>query len=248
MQHVGVAEEDRSGAPQERPLVLRRVAVIDRRNDAADMEAIELARLVLGEGLGGEEEEGPRLRVGGEGLEDGELVAEALAARRPGAHDHVLAGRQQLSGGGLMAVERAHAGREERFAQRGRQVLRKLGGAASTGRLVRHRHDLLVPAAGEERLERAGCFGGHAGVVVHDAILLRSAGRRRRTAPARQRSAGQGGRPPRRPAPDDGPRRQPLGYRPLGPVPNAKGALARPPAQPSLPSAPTARSVVPGRA
>ena len=173
VQHVGIAQQDGRGPPEQRTLVLRRVSVVDRRDDARDVEAIELACLVLGEGLGGEEEEGARLRIGGEGLEDGQLVAEALAARRPGAHDDVLPGRQQVAGGGLVAVERVDAGREERFAQRGRQIRRELGAAAASRRLVRHRDDLLVPAAGEERLECACGFGGHAGVVVHGLILLR---------------------------------------------------------------------------
>ena len=116
VQHVGVAEQDGRGAAQQRPLVLRRVPVVDGRHHAGHAEPVELACLVLGERLGGEEEEGARLGVGDEGLEHGELVAEALAARRPGAHDHVLAGRQEVPGGGLVTVERA--GRRPRGALR----------------------------------------------------------------------------------------------------------------------------------
>ena len=173
VQHVGVGEEDRRRASQKGALILWRVSVVDRRDDAGDAEPGELARLVLGERLGGEEEERARLRLGGERLEDGELVAEALAAGRAGAHDDVVAGRQRVTGGGLMTVQRGHAGREERFAQRGRQVLRQFGVAASPRRLVRHGHDLLVAAAGEERSQPGGRLGSHAGVVVHRCILLR---------------------------------------------------------------------------
>ena len=187
VEHVRVAEEDGGGAPQERPLVLRRVAVVDRRHYARHPEAVELARLVLRECLGREEEEGTCLGVGAEGLEDGELIAEALAARRPGAHDDVAAGRQQLPCGGLVAVQRVNACREERFAQRGRQLLGKVGGVATSRRLVRHRHDLLVPAAGEERLQRPGGLGCHAGVAIHAAIVLRGAALL--TPPTRERGA-----------------------------------------------------------
>ena len=173
VKHVRVAEEDGRRASQERPLVLRGVPVVDGRDDAGHVEPVELACLVLGERLGGEEEEGARLRVGGEGLEGGQLVAEALAARRPRADDDVVAGRQQVARGGLMTVKRMNAGREECFAQRGRQIVGKVGGAAAPRRLVRHGHDLLVPAAGEERLQRPCSLGGHAGVVIHAVILLR---------------------------------------------------------------------------
>ena len=176
VQHVGVGEQDRRGAAQQRALVLRCVAVVDRRHHAGDTEPGELARLVLGQRLGGEEEEGARLVVGDEGLEHGELVAKAFAARRPGAHDHVLAGGQEVPGGGLVAVQRVDAGREERVAQRGRQVRGEVGGAAAPRRLVCHGDDLLVPAAREERLQRPGGFGGHAGVVVHAAMVLHAKG------------------------------------------------------------------------
>ena len=185
VQHVGVGEQDGRGAPQQRALVLRRVAVVDRRDDARAHEACELARLVLRERLGGEEEERPRLRLLGEGLEHGELVAEALAARRAGADDDVVAGRQQVAGGGLVAVQGGDAGRGERFAQRGRQLLGEAGGAAAPRRLVRHADHLLVPAAREERAQGAGGGGRHAGVVVHGSILLRP--RRRRPACRRGR-------------------------------------------------------------
>ena len=84
---------------------MRRVAVVDGRHHPRHAEAVELACLVLRERLGGEEEECARLRVGDEGLEDGELIAEALAARRPRAHDDVATGRQQLPSGGLVSVQ-----------------------------------------------------------------------------------------------------------------------------------------------
>ena len=207
VQHVGIAEDDRRRATQLGALLVRRVAVVDRRDDAGDAHLGQLAGLVLGERLGGEEEEGACLRLRGEGFEDGELVAEALAARRSGAHDQVLAGRERIPGGDLMAVERVHAGGEERVAQRGWQVLRKLDRAAPPRRLVRHGHDLLVAAAGEERPQRGGRLGSHAG-VIHRFILPR------RAAPAS--ACGGFGRP------------CPIDLR------NAKGALARPSAQPSV--------------
>jgi hypothetical protein len=72
-----------------------------------------------------------------------------------------------------VTVQGVDAGREERLAQRGRQVVREVGGAASPRRLVRYGDDLLVAAACEERLQRPRGLWGHAGVVFHAAILLR---------------------------------------------------------------------------
>ena len=46
-------------------------------------------RARLGEGLGGEHEEGGGGAVGGEGLQDGQQVAEGLAAGGAGGHHHV---------------------------------------------------------------------------------------------------------------------------------------------------------------
>ena len=116
VQHVGVGEQDRRRAPQQRPLVLRRVAVVDGGCHAGQAEAVELARLVLGERLGGEEEQGARLGVGGERLEDGELVAEALAARRPGARRP--RSRRPPGGPGRRPGGRGASGRRPRGALR----------------------------------------------------------------------------------------------------------------------------------
>ena len=115
-----------------------------------------------------------------------------------------MPGRQQVPGGGLVAVQRGDAGRGERCAQRGRQILGEAGGAAAPRRLVRHLDHLLVPAAREERAQGAGGGGCHAGVEVHGLILLRPSAGSGLPSPAPA--------PPPRPAPSL----------------NDEGALARP--------------------
>ena len=190
VEHVGVAEQDRGRAPQQGARVLRRVAVVDRRDGRLDARRVEperaqLARLVLGQRLGGEEEERAALRVARVVVEHGQLVAEALAAGGAGADHHVLAGPQGVVGGALVAVQALDAGREERFAQRGRQVRGQLRRAAPARGLVRHGHDLLVAALAEQGAQ-ALLDGG----VTHAAILLD--GPAPTTAP-RGGPAGQGG-------------------------------------------------------
>ena len=135
------------------------------RHGARDPEGRELARLILGERLGGEEEQRARLRVARGLGERGELVAEALAARRARGHDHVLAGLQQVVGGALVAVQGRDAGRRERVAQGGRQLVRQRLRGAGARRLVRHGHDLVVAALAEQRAQAAVRVHAHALMV-----------------------------------------------------------------------------------
>ena len=51
VQHVRVGEQDVRPAPDVRAEGVRRIAVIGRRVDAAQAEGLDLAQLVLGEGL-----------------------------------------------------------------------------------------------------------------------------------------------------------------------------------------------------
>ena len=110
-------------------------------------------------------------------LEHGKLVAEALAARRAGADDDVLAGPKQVVGGALVTVKLFDAGRDQRCAQRGRQVRRQLRRAASSRGLVRDGDHLLVPALAEERAQSPLADGGRS-VDAHIAILYLRAGER----------------------------------------------------------------------
>ena len=88
--------------------VVRRVAVIgeglDVRFQFAD-ETMHFRHLVVGQGLCGEEIDGPGLGLLEDLLEHGDVVAQGLAAGRGRDKDHVLALMDQLDGAGLVAVE-----------------------------------------------------------------------------------------------------------------------------------------------
>ena len=108
VEHVRVGDDDLAGAADRRPDGRRRVAVVRRGRDAqvsCPGELGELGDLVLAEGLGGKQEEGPRRWVVGQGLEGGQGVAQRLA-RCGGRHHHdVLAGPDGLDRRGLMDVQ-----------------------------------------------------------------------------------------------------------------------------------------------
>ena len=150
-------------------------------------QTVQRARLILGECLGGEDEEGATLRIGDLLRQRGELVAQALAARRAGADHHILGGPQQVVGRALMAVQRANACREQRRAQLIGKVVRQLRRPALARGLVGQCHDLLVAALAEERAQAllhvaAGLGPGAAPVAcagvgpAHASILLDAGG------------------------------------------------------------------------
>ena len=83
------------------------VAVVDRAGGRGPGrgELAEGGELVLGQRLGGVEEEGPRRPVLQPLVEHGGLEAEALAAGGGGGDDDVLALQRGVDGGGLVRVE-----------------------------------------------------------------------------------------------------------------------------------------------
>ena len=100
VEHVRVRHHDVAALLDRGAAAGRRVAVVgvdlevDRK---AGLERAKLRELVLGEGLGREEIDGAALRVFEQPLENGQVVAERLAARGGCHHDEVLT----LSDGGI---------------------------------------------------------------------------------------------------------------------------------------------------
>ena len=95
-------------------LVVGGVAVVDREGGRGSCRGplprgsgklAQCGELVLGQGLGGVEEEGPRRPVLQPLVEDGGLEAEALAAGGGRGDDDVLALQRGVDGGGLVRVE-----------------------------------------------------------------------------------------------------------------------------------------------
>ena len=107
VEHVGVRDDDVSLPPDRLPGVVGGVPVVgvglDVRLELAD-QAVDLVHLVLGEGLRGKHIERAGLRLFEDLLEDREVVAEGLAARRRGDQDDALPLPDQLHRPGLVAV------------------------------------------------------------------------------------------------------------------------------------------------
>jgi hypothetical protein len=91
VQHVGVGQQDGGAVAYAGALRARRVAVVERGDRPRQAQRGELARLVLGERLGGVEEERPAVGVVGEGVERGQREGQRLAAGGARGHDHVAA-------------------------------------------------------------------------------------------------------------------------------------------------------------
>jgi hypothetical protein len=110
VQHVRVGDDDPARVPRCHAQGGGRVPVVgeDAEGKApAEGDLIELGLLVLGEGLRGEEVEGPGRRALQEGLDDGEVVAEGLPAGGRRDDDEVPAQPGHAVGLGLMRVEPA---------------------------------------------------------------------------------------------------------------------------------------------
>jgi hypothetical protein len=81
-EHVRVGDDHLAGLAHDRADGRRRIAVVDGRREVQPREArqvAELGQLVLAQRLGGEQVEGPGRGVLGDGLQDGQVVAERLA-------------------------------------------------------------------------------------------------------------------------------------------------------------------------
>ncbi len=105
VEHVRVREDEVRPLADLPPLLVRCVAVVDRRLHLRDRERCEGARLVLRERLRRIEVDRAALRVGGERIEDRQVERERLAGRGSGRDDHVVAGARRRPGLGLVRVQ-----------------------------------------------------------------------------------------------------------------------------------------------
>ena len=126
VQHVGVGDDDLTGAAYLGPVAGLRVAVVRRaaeRRVHAAAKLAELAQLVLGQRLGGEEIERPRAPRPQQALQHRDVIAKALPARGGGGDDHVAALAERLDGPRLVFVERQEPQRfEMRFQDAGERI------------------------------------------------------------------------------------------------------------------------------
>jgi hypothetical protein len=109
VEHVRVGQHQVGAAPDHRAVGGRGVAVVGRRPDPGQGEGTDGAELVAGQGLGGGEVQRAAVALAEQGVEQRELVAEALAGGGAGGHDHVAAGTGQGHRGRLVGPERGHA-------------------------------------------------------------------------------------------------------------------------------------------
>ena len=148
VQHVGVRDHDVGPRADGLARVLRRVAVV---GEGADVGAerldhrVELGELVLGQRLGGEEVEGPRVGVLQDAVEDGQVVAEGLARGRGRHHDRALPRRRHVVGRPLVGVEPLVAPAAEHVAELPVKLGREVGELRRPGR--------VVAEGGEHRLD-----------------------------------------------------------------------------------------------
>ena len=135
-----------------------------RSGEDGGFEVVELGELVLGEGFGWEEVERPGGWVGEKIVDDGQVVAERLAAGGWGDHDDVFATACGMPAGGLVAVERIDATRAQRSRKRGiefsgqRVESGRLGWQNLPGGYVAHEHR-VEPQVADQRFDR------HEGII-----------------------------------------------------------------------------------
>ncbi|SPF50822.1 hypothetical protein SBA4_4530003 [Candidatus Sulfopaludibacter sp. SbA4] len=135
MQHVGIGEHHVGPLADGFARVLRGVAIVGEGANAgahAFKRGLQLVELVLGERLRREEVHGAGAFVAEEQIQDGQVVAEGLAAGGGGDDDHVLAGFDVVEGIGLVDVEARDAalleGRAQAWVDGGGDVREGAGG------------------------------------------------------------------------------------------------------------------------
>ena len=109
VEHVGVAQDQAGTLADRRPCRRRGVSVVRGGEDRAALGQVsrkrpERAELVVGQGLGGEQVQRAGLGCLEHPIQDRQVVAQGLAARRGGDHDRVLARAHALPGRCLVRV------------------------------------------------------------------------------------------------------------------------------------------------
>ena len=149
--HVGVRHEDGRGGADARALSPGRVTVVEGGDHARQAQTGEAASLVLGERLGGVDEERPAVGVAGEVVERWQRERERLAAGGAGGDDHVATGAQQVPDASLVAEQLGDAAAGEGGGQGRRQVGGQRCDPRRSRGAVRDVDDLLVRAVGQKR-------------------------------------------------------------------------------------------------
>ncbi len=150
VQHVRVGEDEVAAAADRRPLLARRVAVVDRLAQPGRAQRAQLARLVLGQRLGRVEVEGAALGVAGDAVEHRQVEGEALA-RGGAAGDHQVGDGRRLQRLALVRVEALDAGPLQRFGEAGIERARQRHRARLALLLARLGDDAAVAACRVQR-------------------------------------------------------------------------------------------------
>jgi len=156
MEHVGVGEDDAGALTDGAAGVGGGVAVVGEDAEVGTHvfdEGVEFFELVFGEGFGGEEVEGAGSGVLGEGVEDGEVVAEGFAGGGGSDDDDVFVGDDGVPGVGLVGVEALDATGDEDFAEFGGEGFREVGEDGGARRGAADGADGRVGTGGGLRLE-----------------------------------------------------------------------------------------------
>ena len=124
MQHLGVGEHHVGGRAHPRTLLGGRVAVVGAGYDLGKLVRSERTELVLGERLGGEQQQrSAGVARASCSFGDGDLIAARLARCGAGGNDHRVPGTNEVDGLGLMGEEPLMMQRvEHALADRGNGV------------------------------------------------------------------------------------------------------------------------------
>ena len=166
VQHVGVGQDQVGARADGAPLLLRRVAVVDRGPQVGQLQRVQRARLILGQRLGRVEVQRARRAVAAEGVQHRQVEGQRLAAGGARGHDRVALVRRG-QGVGLVGVEAVDAGAGQRLQQLGVEVLGHRLDQRVLVALLGPRHQLLALAALQDRLPGRGLGGhGHRSAIV----------------------------------------------------------------------------------
>ena len=180
VQHVRVGDHDVAAGADGPPRRLGRVAVEGEGLDVGAQvgdQAVHLQHLVLAQGLGRKQVQGPGLGLAQDGVQHRQVVAEGLAAGRRRGHHQGTAGQGQAHRLGLVAVQLLDAARGQHRRQPRIELRRQVGVA----RRLRRQHFPAGDVAQEPvvRLELVKQLGEvHAGLLPLPRRLRRGVLRR----------------------------------------------------------------------